>query len=373
MRATATDAESIVGSFYEAALDSRHWRSSLTLLASYAGARGAVLKHGDLRRQRHVVASQSGHDAEVVRAYEERFHENDPLVEAASRVPDGAWLNDACAVPDLRASAFYRDFMLPAGNHFSMSTIVWRDGWNVAVLSLQRDASQGLFTADDEERLAPFMPHLRRALRLGLARQQLRAKAECRAAALDRLAVPLFVVDADARLALANAAADSLGRTSRMLGVSHGVLRSRAAEAQLHAAIAAAVVAARSTWLRIPALPGEEAMLLAVTPIGRPTQVGGRTAVLVMASRLAAPAATLHEVLRGMFGLTGAEVRLAHGFAEGLSILEVAQRHRIKVETVRGQLKSLFAKLGVRRQSELTRLVVGMHSLAPHDPVASTA
>lgn len=67
------------------------------------------------------------------------------------------------------------------------------------------------------------------------------------------------------------------------------------------------------------------------------------------------------------FGLSGAEARLIVGLAEGLTPPDAAERFGVALGTVRVQLRSVFAKLGVRRQSEVVarvmRLVPPLRSL----------
>jgi DNA-binding CsgD family transcriptional regulator len=55
--------------------------------------------------------------------------------------------------------------------------------------------------------------------------------------------------------------------------------------------------------------------------------------------------------------LTPSETRLAALLARGLSIETAAMELRIARQTARNQLKSVFAKTGVHRQSELVSLI----------------
>jgi DNA-binding CsgD family transcriptional regulator len=67
-------------------------------------------------------------------------------------------------------------------------------------------------------------------------------------------------------------------------------------------------------------------------------------------------------VLRECFGLSAAEARLAIGLATGESLQALAEQLKISKQTARHELKSVFAKLNVHRQSELVALL----SLLPH-------
>ena len=59
--------------------------------------------------------------------------------------------------------------------------------------------------------------------------------------------------------------------------------------------------------------------------------------------------------LRESFGLTPAEVRLAAKLREGLTLKEAADDLGLSINTVRNQLRPVFDKMGLRRQSELVR------------------
>ncbi len=57
------------------------------------------------------------------------------------------------------------------------------------------------------------------------------------------------------------------------------------------------------------------------------------------------------------FGLTGAEARLAINVAKGASLPEASQRLRISYQTARSQMRDIFAKLNIHRQTELVILL----------------
>lgn len=58
------------------------------------------------------------------------------------------------------------------------------------------------------------------------------------------------------------------------------------------------------------------------------------------------------------FGLSGAEARLIVALTEGLTPPDVAERFGIALGTVRVQLRSIYGKLGVKRQSEIVARVM---------------
>jgi DNA-binding CsgD family transcriptional regulator len=58
-------------------------------------------------------------------------------------------------------------------------------------------------------------------------------------------------------------------------------------------------------------------------------------------------------ILRGAFDLTEAEARVAELLSSGASLEDICKRQKIAKETGRNHLKSIFAKTGTHRQSEL--------------------
>jgi pimeloyl-ACP methyl ester carboxylesterase/DNA-binding CsgD family transcriptional regulator len=77
------------------------------------------------------------------------------------------------------------------------------------------------------------------------------------------------------------------------------------------------------------------------------------------------------KMYRDTFGLTPAEARLAACLKDGLSLKEAAEKLGLSVNTVRNQVKSVFEKLGVNRQSDLIRHLTELSRLASYIQVAS--
>ncbi len=82
-----------------------------------------------------------------------------------------------------------------------------------------------------------------------------------------------------------------------------------------------------------------------------------------------------------MLRLTPVEAAITKLLSDGATPSEAAERMRMKPNTLRGYMKSIFVKLDVHRQSELVRLVCTTAGLlrgaaeaeAPPPPAASRA
>ena len=104
---------------------------------------------------------------------------------------------------------------------------------------------------------------------------------------------------------------------------------------------------------------GEEGRLLRVTirPYSEPG-LSDRSAVYLFLVDPAHWHAPEPQLLMGMFGLTLSEARLAAALVDGLSLEEAAQLCNLTLNSARTYLKTIFAKVGVSRQSELLRTIL---------------
>jgi len=68
-------------------------------------------------------------------------------------------------------------------------------------------------------------------------------------------------------------------------------------------------------------------------------------------------------VIRQLFNLTPTETAVALKLADGASLEAAAEELNIRRNTARAHLRSIFSKTGVRRQTELVRIM--LNSVAP--------
>lgn len=77
------------------------------------------------------------------------------------------------------------------------------------------------------------------------------------------------------------------------------------------------------------------------------------------------------QILRQMFGLTGAETRVARELLTGASLPEIAATTGRSVDTLRTQLKSIRRKTYTSNQQQLVRIMTGLEALIKTDSNAS--
>lgn len=85
---------------------------------------------------------------------------------------------------------------------------------------------------------------------------------------------------------------------------------------------------------------------------------------------------TLSEIavnaLKSLFGLTDAEITLCRKLSEGQSLSEAAEAQGVTRETMKSHLKNVFSKTGVRKQSELIKMLTQIAAAAAIQDLSAT-
>jgi DNA-binding CsgD family transcriptional regulator len=181
-------------------------------------------------------------------------------------------------------------------------------------------------------------------------------------ASLDRLAIAALVVSGSGVVHHLNAWARALLAEAGCLRVVKSRLRFD--KVALSTAFEAALRSATQNPARSSLLPlssTEEAYEVAVSPLqgnhGRLLASPVPLALVVIA-RSRPDAARIAQRVRCLYGLTQAEARVMAALTLGATVDEIAAAHGVRTSTVRAQVRGIFEKTGVRRQSDLVRLAL---------------
>lgn len=355
--------EEVISCFYEAALDSSRWAAGMARLAEVAGAQAALSMRANVHDPGAAILENVGNDPDVLQQYEAYYNKLDPMYAVAAETRPGAWLNDWKLVgPGLARTEWYNDFCRPAGTHAVLSNLVYSHEGRMASVSIQRFTGAPAFTDDDERRLAPLVPHLRRAAELFFSVERLRARDGLARTVLDNLHLAVWVLEGDGSILLSNAPAERAVRSPACaLRVRGGKVESAGGDPQWERALRLATQprGTRGSCLLLRGSLGacEPVMVApcaAASPWGSAWQ---RPVAVVVMPAPGGRAPDLQQALGALYGFTAAETRVACAIAEGLSPAEIAEQWQTSVQTTRTQLKAVYSKAGVRRQAELVRVV----------------
>lgn len=357
--------EVLIDNIYGAAADPDLWPEVMYDLGRSVEAAGGIIlaRHSDAWvGWRHSVGLEA---ASVFLASEAAMRTQATVrllaVDRAGFVAD----HEAFSEKEYRADSMVAECLEPAGLHHSMATAINVPTGDLVVVQIARRAGLPQFGLEEMRRLDALRPHLARAglLAARWRLERLRAMAD----ALAMIGLPAAILDSRGKVLAANPLIEDLNAHVIWLPANRIALAEPSANAMLKCAIAD-ISSASSTSVRSFPSKGTTGSFVVVhliptTGLARDIFEGGY-GILAFTPVGASPAPDV-ALIRGLFDLTAAEARVASGVAEGLSPNQIAKRDGTSAQTVRYQLKAVFAKIGVNRQSQLAALLAAQAGI-PH-------
>ena len=265
---------------------------------------------------------------------------------------------------ELERTAFYQDVLMPLDVHYSMGFCLEAEPTgDIVAVSVSRDRHRPPFEPETMQFAQRLLPHLRNVYQLQQRLQQL----ESIASIMDRVSYGVWLLDKDGEVVKANTAAKAQLAEAHGGIHQHGNVLTAAWHADrcaLQRAIEDActrVASHRSDFLLHDA-NGQAWAACTMHPLHPHTLDGwlpvAQAACLLLVHPLAAAVATPAHLLCDVFGLTPAEAELADMLLQHGSLTGCADKLGKSHETLRTQLKALFAKTETHHQADLIRRLV---------------
>jgi len=366
----------LIEQIYDAALAPEKWRQVMSGLADTLGTKSALLREVNYTSGSVGLYKTYGFDPAFTKAYREHFVRLDYFAPALMREPVGRVATGDQVVPweQQRDTEFCNDYLLAQKSRYCLGITLARQHDYHLLFALQRTQQQGDFIADDLPLLRLLAPHLTRAMNIHRQMLAVTTQQQWALSALDKLKIGVLLLDERGKPGFINQKAEQLMSSGCGLSVSREALSLTDAFelARLEQLIANAAMASTGFIckaggsMRINFLAGTS-LSIQVIPLPRESErpwglalPGGCVAVFI------SPSGTTHlhvDSLTTLYGLTLAEAKLASLLADGRSLEQAALTLGISIQTVRSQLKAVFAKTQVNRQAELVaRLLTDMLS-----------
>ena len=378
---SAFDPLALINACYAAALEpesgSGAWSGALDGIADAVGARGGVIVSHDPARTAQTLASERiadvnldygvggwwQHDTRI------RLGRARGIMRPGTVTVDEMYLT----AEEKRADPFFQHF-IERHRLGNLCAYVGADPMDRYTLSFSapRDVRKGPFEGAEIERLGLVGPHVIRAFRLTALVGDLRRETEGLTSALERMRAGLIVLDPRGRIRLVSPAAERLA-------TGYLILRTGAVPAAAEPIEGGRFDRFLSDVLPEQTWPRQDRLLLRRRGGGRPLYVealplrgddplpaagaGLGGGVILLLRDLLAPATRPIEPLLEQLGLTRAEARVAALVGRGAAPREVADQLAVGESTVRSQLKAVYGKLAIRRQSELAVFITRLDSL----------
>ncbi len=371
----------LIEQVYEAALDASLWPEVLASAAGWLSASRGLLFTPWLGLGDDGFFYSHGITAEEMTIWSSRHVGKDFWTERVAALGLGSegsvvLAQDLSTREELLASDYYRHHLVRMGIAWFLGSVVLvpseRNGQLPAVgFSVYRGADEPGFDELSRRKMQLLVPHLSRALGVMFRLRDAEITAGSAAAALDALRFGVVQLDGVGQVVHCNAAARRILASGDGLGAERLFLRARdpAAQALLRQALDATANADGGTQvshfsevLRVPRTANGEAYLLQLSRL----PVASRFGTLHAASRMVVfitderrPALADGDVLQRLYGLSPAEARCALALGEG-QLAQAAERLKLSIETVKTQLKQIYAKTGCQSRADLTRLMLSL-------------
>jgi DNA-binding CsgD family transcriptional regulator len=257
----------------------------------------------------------------------------------------------------------YDDFAHRHGLVHGCQTVLLNEGGSFFGLAALRTFEDGPTTAEDRQAFAEVAPYVLNAVRLQRSLEH--QGAAMVAGALEQMKAAAILCDGAGRVCAITAAAEERLRSSYRLILRDGrIFAARADEDRLLGEAmtralngGASQGAVARFWLRGEAghLDSEICEVFALPR--REWSLGFEPRVLIVLRWPNRVGGENRELIQELWNLSAAEAAIALLLAQGLSRDQIAESRATSPATVHSQLKSLFLKVGVSRESELVAVL----------------
>lgn len=352
--------EALVDRIYDTAASPATWGSTLTEISDALSSASSVLCGISFPEQRVTWSHLGRYDPASARTFcDHHFH--NPLMKVVPQRPVGdiVFPDEVLPVDHLKRSAFWGEVLQPYDIAHLAVIPLSRQPDGLAAFNIFRSPAQGPFTSHDRSAFERLTPHLRRAMQLQLRVEGYRHLVEGTFSVLDHLAVGVLILTSSASVTFANRKARQMHAAGGPILLREGTVITRSAgrSARLRHLISGALCGGAGGALQLDEGGGRESAVAVVAPLrgrsihaaraeGMPT-VGAVVFVSAGSASDVAP-----TILRQLYGLTPAEIRVALHVARGESIATIGGALGLSVNTVKTHIRRIFDKAGVRRQAE---------------------
>ena len=337
----------IVSMLYEAALDSRRWGEALDLFRSLFQANYVtlILRGPDASNLGMMIAV--GLEGADKVSYLPYGHTTTPFVnQPADKV---FTVEDLMTEAEWRRTPYFQHWCAPNDVFHVLGADISTPDSGKLRFRITRGEAAPKFSALDRARCEALLPHLRRALHIHNLIDRSESLGTLYSQAIGRLSVGTILLDETGKVVGGRLEASYPSDNRELQQLVRSAFARNAGDP---VSIASAMSVSRPS--------GQVSLGVVVEPV--PSQEWaegkGQPAVVVYIRDAAGKSLASTAAAKQLFNLTPAETALAMELANGLSLEEAAEALNIRRNTARAHLRSIFSKTGVRRQTELVRIML---------------
>lgn len=376
MTAELIELSEVIGQIYDAAIDPLLWKQALAGICAFVGGQSAVLFWHDAATEHSQALHLFNDNPHFTKLYFETYLPLNPMFPAAAFIAAGVVASSDDIMPrhELVETRFYKEWIEPQGIADALSVNLEKGLTRASMVNVR---TATVATPEMRQRMALLAPHLQRAVAIGQLFDQHKVVEQALTATLNHIEAVVLLVAADGTVAYSNEPARAMLARGDQLQMAGNVLRAVAAETDraLRDIFLSAAKGDASLGVRGVAVPlsgsEKEQWFAHVLPLtsGNRRQTGlanhAVAAIFIRQASLDSPPPL--ETLASLYKLTASEVRVLDAVLRVSSVKAIANMLGLSQSTIKTHLHNLFRKTGTRRQSDLVKLVAGIHPSSDAD------
>jgi DNA-binding CsgD family transcriptional regulator/PAS domain-containing protein len=359
--------EGLLESLYAMPQVGSDWRPFLSAMGSAFRSHAVAFHSHDVLHQQGLIEASIGVDEHLAQRFKAMSSEHPWYIHGWDQLLNTGMADDRGLLPEaaLYASRFYCEVLKPMGVDHGLAIVLRNDGAaSMTVLSINRDSGAGYYGDCERELARSLLPHVRTGYLLQQRLGWLETLLFSFRAALDRLEDGVVILDRRGVIRFANTSAERYAAQAVYTRRSDGrlCLPNRAQNCCLQRYACMAHANPQPLLMRVQDQYGRWIATLKACPVDRVANIQwsepGAGVMLFLTPVQARVEPGRRESWQRLWGLTRAEAVLAQHLADGSSLSEAADMLGVSINTVRTQVRALFAKTETRRQSELVRALL---------------
>ncbi|WP_128254947.1 helix-turn-helix transcriptional regulator [Falsirhodobacter deserti] len=345
---------------YAALLGERPWTEFLQRLVRDVPGGKATLQMYDCQHPEHsFVASQTGFESAALAAYSAHYAGLNLLQQSLATKPAGrAFADDALVAEDRRTKdSFFNEWLMPNEVKASAGLKIQASGSRAVSLVLLSGQADAACRSEMTRALNSLAPHLQRASDFYKRRAQAAQLGVVDRNLLDQFGTGMLLLKSDGHVGFINdAARDLLEGQSTVLGFNNSRLHVRDKDLKDLVSRMMKVNEAGAKAVDYYA-PGLKLSLLRPEQDSVEALFNGASLIILITGITCRPPRYDRRLIAQTYGLSAAEMRAVDGLMAGKSPADIAMEAGLSRETIRVQIRSLYAKTGAHSQADLIRLV----------------
>lgn len=305
------------------------------------------------------VAQQSGFEDRALVAYSQHYAPQNLLQQALKTKANGIGYKDTALVSETvqRKSSFFNDWLVPNEIRASAGMKIDRLGSGVISLVLLSNKANDNCRTLMSRKLTRIAPHIQRAYAFYRRKNESDLIHSPYLKLIKTFDTGLLLIKADRKIRyMSDAVRQLLDGQHASLGFNNSRLHVQ--DTELSALICEMTKANYAGPKTLDYyLPELKLSLMRPEQSSMDTLFSGSSLIILLSGVSRQPPKFDRKLVANTYGLTAAEMRAIEGLISGKAAAEIAKDAGLSRETIRAQIRSLYAKTGAHSQADIIRLV----------------